>query len=57
MMAPPVSRLFLVALALLPAFSVAAEPRYTAVFSFGDSLADTGNEFALTGGATGSTPP
>ncbi|VAI92265.1 unnamed protein product [Triticum turgidum subsp. durum] len=57
MMAPLGSRLLLVVLALLPFFSAAAEPRYTAVFSFGDSLADTGNEFALTGGATGNTPP
>ncbi|XP_020180857.1 GDSL esterase/lipase At1g28600-like isoform X1 [Aegilops tauschii subsp. strangulata] len=59
-MAPLASRLFLVAalaLALLPAFSAAAKARYTGVLSFGDSLADTGNELARTGGGAASVPP
>jgi hypothetical protein len=47
-----------VALALLPAFSSAAKARYTGVLSFGDSLADTGNELARTGGGgVASVPP
>ncbi|KAM3214044.1 hypothetical protein ACQJBY_066453 [Aegilops geniculata] len=59
-MAPLASRFFLVvslALALLPAFSAAAKARYTGVLSFGDSLADTGNELARTGGGAASVPP
>lgn len=56
-MAPLVSGLFLMMLALLPAISAAAKPHYTGVLSFGDSLADTGNEFARTGGGVASVPP
>ncbi|XP_037457226.1 GDSL esterase/lipase At1g28600-like [Triticum dicoccoides] len=56
-MAPLASRLFLVVLALVRAFSAAAKPHYTGVLSFGDSLADTGNELARTGGGLASVPP
>ncbi|VAI80205.1 unnamed protein product [Triticum turgidum subsp. durum] len=56
-MAPLASRLFLVVLALVRAFSATAKPHYTGVLSFGDSLADTGNELARTGGGLASVPP
>lgn len=58
----PFSRL-LVAVAVLPVLVAAAgggrEKRYARVFSFGDSLTDTGNSLhlAATGGGAGSQPP
>ena len=54
---------FLVAVALLPVVNVAAggapSTRYSGIFSFGDSLTDTGNSLRLaaTGSGPSSRPP
>ncbi|KQK15391.1 GDSL esterase/lipase At1g28600 [Brachypodium distachyon] len=42
---------------LLPVHSAAGKSSYTGVLSFGDSLADTGNALAHTGGGVGSQLP